>query len=801
MSNKKQFSQALSSSHRDVLAPLFPWLLPVLLFFSITGTSRFAAAVIAAVFLLFSLGRHPVNNLRQRLSPLSIGVFIYALVCLLAGLWCHFGFYAVRESAKILAALSIFALLLVRVQKGQLRQLLTALNGVLALIALLCIDGSSLQLLSRGFSWLMGLFDAGYPMENMGYEAGVRITGIFSNANVAAGLLAFGLLVSLYLLRTAQTKREGILTSLFLGIQAMAFFLSFSLGAMASFAAACLVYLICSGRGNRLSLFLLMLECVVVTILCAFAATPFLGEDGIGIIPVLLAPLCGLLIWVLDQFLGSRLLSMLEGHSKAIPVTAGVLAVLAVSYVLLAFRLTGSTMLDASSILSRAIYPDAGAYTVASDGIDAHAVIYSQTEPELMMHTNTVLYEGPLSKAAFTVPDGSRVVWFQLQGDGRLNSVTLSDGTSLPLDYTLLPEFAANRIQGLWANQNFIQRLVFFRDGLNLFKASPLIGWGLGGVEGQLTSVQSFYYESKYIHNQFIQIMDEAGVLGLAAFVGMLGSALWMLLRQRKHAADPLLPMLGACLTMMVVHSLTEVVWSTQPYQAAVFTLFAVLILHCQDPKTQQASVARGRIAFGALWCTVAVFCLLLSGHLLAARQMRNLDMNNITASGFMSAMQRMDRLDVYDDADFKINLMGNALQANTATSKGIATRCAEQLMALQEYDSAYYTANYYYLPLRDFNGFFNALQIGLSQERSNPAAWNSAFHLIQDTFDQLEAQDMEAFTSGILAIGEAMDAANEALMAPITLDETNQALLECVRGLNGLSGEAAQRQIAAAIA
>lgn len=28
---------------------------------------------------------------------------------------------------------------------------------------------------------------------------------------------------------------------------------------------------------------------------------------------------------------------------------------------------------------------------------------------------------------------------------------------------------------------------------------------------------------------QFIQIMDEPGVLGLAAFVGLLGSAVWML--------------------------------------------------------------------------------------------------------------------------------------------------------------------------------------------------------------------------------------------------------------------------------
>ncbi len=119
-----------------------------------------------------------------------------------------------------------------------------------------------------------------------------------------------------------------------------------------------------------------------------------------------------------------------------------------------------------------------------------------------MMHTDTTLYEGPLSQAAFTVPEDSSIVWFVLEGDGALSSLSLSDGTEVPLGYKLLPGFAANRLQGLWANQNFIQRLVFFRDGLKIWRERPLTGWGVGGVEGRLTAVQSFYYESKYIHNQ-----------------------------------------------------------------------------------------------------------------------------------------------------------------------------------------------------------------------------------------------------------------------------------------------------------
>lgn len=786
--------QPIPASRTDFLGRIFPWLFPVLLFFSITGTSRFAAVVLAVVAIIFTVGRVPVANLRSRLSPLTAAVFFYSLVCLASGLWCHFGLYAARESAKTLAAFSIFILVLTRVKRENLRGLLKALDGVLAVIALLCIDASSLQLLSRGFSWVMALFKAGYPLESMGYETGVRITGIFSNANVSAGLLAFGLILSLYLIRTEEAPRTRFILFVGLGMEALAFFLSFSMGAMASFGLTCLVYLLCSGKGNRLSLLILMLESVLATVICSFAATPFLGISGAAaLIPVLLSVVCGPVIWVLDRFVGQSLLSVLNGRNKAVAITAVVLVALTVCYGVLAYNLTGDLTLKEDAAISRAIYPAAGEYTVTCDGDDVQAVIYSQTEAELMMHTNTVLYEGSLSDASFTVPEGSRVVWFQLSGAGTLHSVTLSDGTQLPLDYTLLPEFAANRIQGLWANQNFIQRLVFFRDGLKLWQESPLIGWGVGGVEGQLTSVQSFYYESKYIHNQFIQIMDEAGVLGLAVFVGMLGSAVWMLTRRRKDA-DPLLAMLAACLTMMVAHSMTEVVWSTQVYQSAVFVLFAVLILWNSAPDAAPVSrPARGRIAAGAAWGLIGVFALLLSGHLLAAEQLQKLDPDNISSTEFLSAMETMDRLDVYDDSDYKANLMANYLRAGTAIGRGMAEKYAQQLAATQEYDACYQVAAYYYLPLRDFDGFYSTIQTGLLQERSNPDAWNSAFHLFQSAFEGLEAEDMEAYVAGIISTGDLMNEANEVLMAPIALDEGNESLLNCARSLEGATGEEAQ--------
>ena len=810
MGSKRRISQSQPKAGAASLQPrqetmdtVFFWLLPVLLFLTMTAVSIPYAIGITVVFLVFSVGKGPMETLRSRLSPLALAVFLYAALCLVSGLWCHFGSYALRETIKTLTALSFFALLLVRLKKEHLRWLLACLAGVMAVISLLSIDGASSQLLARAFSGLMSLFGSSYPLSSMGYETGVRIVGIYNNANVGAGLIAFGLLLTLYLLRTEETPKGRLLAALALGIQSLAFLLFFSMGAMASFAVACLVYVICAGKGNRVSLFLLMLECVASALVCAFITYPLLGTSGAaGLLAVLMAPICGLLIWVLDRFVGSRVLAALEGRSRAVSIAGGALVALAVVYVLLAFNLTGGVTLDAQSPLSRAVYPDAGSYTVSYDGINAQVLVYSQNESELMMHTNTTLYEGSLSEAAFTVPEGSRVVWFVLSGDGELNSVTLSDGTALPLGYKLLPGFAANRLQGLWANQNFIQRLVFFRDGIKLWQASPILGWGIGGVEGQLTSVQTFYYESRYIHNQFIQIMDEAGILGLAAFVFLLVSALWLLRRRWKQGAAPILPMLAACLTMMTAHSLTEVVWSVQVYQTAAFIFFAVMVIFCWEPAAVRSrSRLPQYLSAAALWCVTAVFALLLAGTLTATLRFQALDTSDMTSAEFLSVMQKLDRLDAYTDQDYKVNTMGNALMQGGAASRGLAARCARELLDRQEYDACYNVAAYYDLPLRDISSLFAAMETGLEQERSNPGAWNSAFHLFRQVFEQLEPEYMDDFVSGVLTAGQRLDEANQYLMAPVSLDEANQRLLNCVRSLNGLSGEMAQAAIAAALA
>lgn len=781
----------------------FAVLLPLILFFSVTAISGQFVVGLVVLALALCVGREPMGLLEERLGVLTAGVAVYCLVYLCSGLWSHFGAYARAESIKTLVALTVFLMLLVRVRKNGVRGLLWGLNGVLAVVGLLCIDGSSWKVLTGVFSKVMDLFASIYDPSTMGYEVGVRITGIYANANVSAGMLAFGLILSLYLLQTEQGERNRLLAGLTLGVQALAFFLSFSMGAMGAFAVTCLVYVACAGKSDRLRLFFLMVEAVLVTLVCAFAAYPMLGrEGGAALVPVVLAPVCGLAIWVLDRFVGLRLASALEGRGKVVGVAIGVLGALLVVYAVAALNVTGGTVLAQGSTLSRAVALEAGEYQVeqVSGAEQVQVRIYSQNDQELMMHTRTYLYTGELSQAAFTVPEGSRVVWIDMSGEGELDQVVLSDGTKVPLGYPLLPGFAANRLQALWANQNFIQRLVFFRDGFKLWTQSPVIGWGAGGVEGQLTAVQSFYYESKYIHNQFIQIMDEAGLLGLAAFLFLLGGAVWTLAKGWRKEEDPLFPAMAACLAMMVGHSLTEVVWSTQMYQVVVFSLFAALIIQVSQPAPAGGRM-KARLAAGALCGVTVVFTLLQAGSLAAAYRFAALtEGGNVTPEGFVSQLGMVDFLEVYDDTTYKVNRMANALQTGQMT---IAARCAQELMAREEFDACYYAAAYYYLPMGMLPEYFEATRVGLAQEASNPDAWDSVFHLYSQAYEQLSEGDMEAYVSGVCQTGDWLEEFNQGRMEQIALSEANQSLLAAARQAaeSGADGGAAYELIGQALA
>lgn len=760
----------------------------VLLFFAMTVQTVPMSLILAAVALVLSFGRGGYARFRGRLGIPVLGFLAFLILCGAASLYTSFGAYAYGEYAKLLASGALGLLLLARGREQNAGGLLFGFSAVCGVIGLLCIDAGCRGPLFRGFaSFMEGLGDAAYQSLDQATYTGARFDGIYNDANLTGSLMALAVLVGLYLIRTGRKPWERFAACFLTGLSAVAFFTAMSRGAILCFGATLLAYLLIAGKEERLGLFFTMAAMgISMVVFGVVSASLLAGGSFWGTLAALPS---GVLLWLLNEFPARKAASALAGHGKLLAGVLGGGIAAGIAAVVLALTLTEPFVFTESNFLYRGADVEGGeTYTFSGDwdkSSEITVLVYGSTREQELTSVTETYYNGPLEEASFTVPEDVGHVLMQFRGPAglELRQVSLSDGTEIPIAYTLLPDNIANRLQkNIFEDSSFLLRLQYDIDGWTLFKESPLAGHGLGATEGLLTSVQPFFYESLYLHNHLLQVMDETGLLGLAAFLAFILGTAVLLVRQLRKARTPLAAMLLACLVMMNLHGLMEISFSVQMFQCAAFFLL-LLPTVCYGTYTE----GRKRRAAGIvvlvvsdLWLVISVA--LLGGSLLAQKEYRELDAAGMTTGSFIETLERLDRMDAYNDQSYKVNLMGNALQAGGISNEGTAARCARELRETGEFDSCYYVAAYYYLPLGQLENFFDVLQEGLLQERSNSEAWNSAMNLCIQAFSQIDPAEADTFAEGVRGIGEAMDRANAYLLVPVALTEENAALLNCAR-------------------
>lgn len=754
-------------------------LFSVLLFLSMTIQTGRMSLVLAVLAVVLSVGKEPLRRLRERLCIPVLGLVAFAMMNGLAAIYSAFGSYAVSEFYKIFASFSLAVLLLVRFDKSHVRGLLWGIAVVSALIALLSIDASSANGLFQFFNGIVQKLGASYADVEQN-TWGTRVAGIYNDANVTASIFALGSLVSLYLMNSGKSWRGKLPAALLLGLSAQVFFLSLSRGAILCFAVALLVWLIAAQKGERLPLFLLMFVSAAVTLGVSIVVTPAIGTESM--LPDVLSLFSGLPIFLLDWVIGSRLARALEGHGKGIAAVAAVLVLASAAYAVAALLITGPTSLNTSGHLSRIMELAPGEYTVSGDW-DEEITLQVGYRFDNDLGNSSELYSGPIEEAVFTVPEETGQVVFGFSGEPgkELRQVTLSDGTKIPLGYPLLPDFVANRMQGnLFASSSFVLRVQFMKDAWTLFLKSPLIGHGLGSTEGLYTSVQPYFYESLYVHNHILQVMDDMGLLGLAPFLALLLGSAWLLLKNLRSESGSLAAMLLACWVMMNSHGLMEINFSIRAYQCVAFVLLLLPVLLYAKPLSAKIVKWGGLAVSAFIWLYLAVFGALLESHRMVDREMQEFSTTDVHE--FMETLESYVRRDVFDHEQNQLTYVGNAVILNDSDYNGNMRRYAEELRASGTYTACSGLARYYYLPKGQFEELFACSREGIAQEASVSDAWNLQLDFYRnEVLPAAGVEHMDEFTDGVLALRDYLEEYSQGRMEEIELTEENQTFLNAV--------------------
>lgn len=770
---------ALPEPLQPVWRAAAPYLAAVLFFLTICLSAASTAKGMAVICILLAVAAviFRFSTLRDRVAlPLAA----LALVVLMDGISMFYavsGKFALYEFLKVILSFCL-ALILLAFTGGEGvtpgRRIASVLERAAALAGVVSIDLLSTRWISTLVLSFLGLFSSDYE-SLAGVEAGTRMTSMFDNPNVFASCAGLGVLLSLALALSSERERERMSHVVCLFINALAFVLAFSMGATAVIIVAFLVYLVLEFKERRAGLFILMAETLILTLAGAalVSMTALEAWDGFQPTPLLCMIVGAAALCLLDRFVGRPIAGKLETHGKALLIViAGVLVVLAAG-VFAAYNLTGGVTLQAGESLRRSAYPDPGEYvlTVQADG-PVTVRVESQNQQDTMMHTSTVIYKGDLAGAAFTVPEDSLVLYFNFSAaqDVRIESVSYEGegGTgSVPLGYKLLPGFIANRLQGLFANQNAIQRVVFFEDAIKLFRRSPVIGLGLGSFENGIKGVQSFYYETKYAHNHYVQTLAETGVIGLILFAGLLAvSAAAVLLERRRQDAHVLTPALGAALVFMAGHAATEVNFSFYAYLPLAFGVFALINLCCGRalPAPWLGRKAKGWSLAGAS-ALMAVFFFLLCGNMTAA----SLVSKNPTFDSLTRALE----LDKFEWADHMLSYVISVSNANgDAEILARADEYAERLSKVDSNTVPLYLAEYYLRSGRTEQGLA-MVEKYVDYVSSDPTTWQRAFGLLE-----AYAEDTEEYRAGVARIAQLLADWNAENMGEITLDESAQDFL-----------------------
>lgn len=769
----------------------------VLLLLAMTVQTGTVSMILCGLALLSLLGKKPLSRFEQRLSVPVLGLLGFAVIYGVAAIYSPFGANAQSEFYKFIAAFSLAVILLARFERKHVPGLLWGGASVSTVIALISLDMSCGQVLFGPFNALMNALGTDYTDALPEYFT-ARVNGLYSDANVTAGLFSLALFAALYLLKNSACVWRRLAASLLAGVNAVSLLLTGSRGALLCFAAACLVWL-AAERLDRVGLFLLLVETAVSMVAAAAPASSMVirGSET----AVALCLLSGLILFALDVLAGRRLEPVLSAHKKVALAAVGAVAVICAAYSVAAMTVKGSYTFDSTGQVARQADLPAGTYTlIAPVDENIRVTLVGQTAYEKLRDQYETLYDSISGETEFTVPEDLVMIrWLLYAPAGTvIECVELSDGQRFQLGYPLLPTFIADRLL-LGMGSSFDLRAEYDKDAWKIFSTAPLLGRGLGSTENLGRSVQSFQYESKYAHNHLLQTMADTGLVGTVFALAFVLGAAWLCLQAVRKEKDSLAAALLAAWVMMNLHSLMEINFSVRGFRCFAYVLLVLpVLLYARPLLAGETAKARKQMKTVGILVTVGyALYLAVFGGLLESARMTDRKAENFQTSDvyeYLDFLRGCVRGNVFDHDSYQRSYVANAVQLNDRAYNGDMLKYVKRLRSSATYENDSALARYYYLPRQEWDELFACSLEGIHQVRSSPDGWNYQMDFYrEEVLPAMGADNVSAFVDGVLALGDALDAMNaEGRLEPVALNETNQSFMALCLSVKeqGISGQ-----------
>lgn len=501
------------------------------------------------------------------------------------------------------------------------------INSIITVAILQCILGID-ELGTKKFENVLYIFNSGYLTKNFG-----RMSGTIQYANTTAIIIGISTILIIKnideLLKNNKNSLKNEIKICILNCTVMflitCIILTASRFASLIFIVASIILIIFEIKNKRRISIYFVINLIYSLLVSSYIQNIITIDKSKIYIAMFLGIVAYLLIFILINFVFSKLINKVLNKKSNIFIVIGMCLILLL-YLILNFLIPCDLKLDSNKKVNYNldVYADVkqnenklivnfNEKNIEKEQfkltVDLYEVSNSGTESLILSQNyDNTNYNSTLN---FNINDDYKCLRFRINCNSSkisIKNITLND-KNYKVNYLLIPYEFISRIQDGFTGSNSIDlRITYLKDALKISTSSIknfIFGSGGEAFRNLFNMYKTEDYYSTEVHNAYIQIFCEAGIIG---FVSIIFIFIFSLIKSRNNH-------LKICLFMLLIHNILDLNFS---YMIAL-VIFSIL-LGCQEFDNDK--IINNKIVLKIIylfWCVFLVFSIFIFYKLLCA--------------------------------------------------------------------------------------------------------------------------------------------------------------------------------------